>query len=90
MRPVRGIRLQQGDLSALREKISACAQLHGLTGRRLRELHLAATEVATNSTRHGGGHGELRTWKEEHRLVCEFRDARYIEDPLTLDASPAT
>ncbi|CAM5235248.1 anti-sigma factor RsbA family regulatory protein [Streptomyces pseudogriseolus] len=71
-----------GDLPALREKIAACAELHGLTGRRLRELHLAATEVATNSIRHGGGHGVLRTWNEEHRLVCEFRDAGYIEDPL--------
>ncbi|WP_327361400.1 sensor histidine kinase [Streptomyces sp. NBC_01296] len=54
-----------GDLSALREKISACAQLHGLTGRRLRELHLAATEVATNSIRHGGGHCELRTLSKD-------------------------
>ncbi|MEU6770306.1 sensor histidine kinase [Streptomyces sp. NPDC046759] len=72
----------RGDLPALREKITACAERHGLTGRRLRELHLAATEVATNSIRHGGGHGVLRTWSEERRLVCEFRDAGYIEDPL--------
>ncbi|GGV15917.1 anti-sigma regulatory factor [Streptomyces filipinensis] len=72
----------RGDLPALREKIAACAERHGLTGRRLRELHLAATEVATNSIRHGGGHGVLRTWSEERRLVCEFRDAGYIEDPL--------
>lgn len=72
----------QGDLSALREKIGACAQQHGLSGRRLRELHLAATEVATNSIRHGGGRGVLRTWSEDHRMVCEFRDAGYIDDPL--------
>ncbi|MEU2338406.1 sensor histidine kinase [Streptomyces sp. NPDC013172] len=72
----------RGDLPALREKIAACAERHGLTGRRLNELHLAATEVATNSIRHGGGQGVLRTWSEERRLVCEFRDAGYIEDPL--------
>ncbi|MFD5538633.1 anti-sigma factor RsbA family regulatory protein [Streptomyces sp. NPDC127079] len=71
-----------GDLPALREKIAACAEQHGLTGRRLRELHLAATEVASNSIRHGGGQGVLRTWSEERRLVCEFRDAGYLEDPL--------
>ncbi|MEU5323669.1 sensor histidine kinase [Streptomyces sp. NPDC021056] len=71
-----------GDLPALREKISACAEQLGLSGRRLRELHLAATEIAANSIRHGGGHGTLRTWSEDHRLVCEFRDAGYIADPL--------
>ncbi|MFI9770218.1 anti-sigma factor RsbA family regulatory protein [Streptomyces sp. NPDC052415] len=71
-----------GDLPALRDKIAACAGEHGLAGRRLRELHLAATEVATNSIRHGGGQGVLRTWSEKHRLVCEFRDAGYIDDPL--------
>ncbi|WP_458076928.1 anti-sigma factor RsbA family regulatory protein [Streptomyces sp. EMB26] len=77
-----------GDLPALREKIAACAEQHGLTGRRLRELHLAATEVATNSIRHGGGHGVLRTWSEARRLVCEFRDAGHLEDPLTGRAMP--
>ncbi|MEU3553279.1 sensor histidine kinase [Streptomyces fragilis] len=72
-----------GDLLALRGKITACAEEHGLSGSRLRELHLAATEVATNSIRHGGGQGVLRTWSEDDRLVCEFRDAGYIENPLT-------
>ncbi|GGW16108.1 anti-sigma regulatory factor [Streptomyces capoamus] len=72
----------KGDLSAVREKIAACAGRHGLTGRRLHELHLAATEIATNSIRHGGGRGVLRTWREDHGLVCEFRDAGHIEDPL--------
>ncbi|MFE5207206.1 anti-sigma factor RsbA family regulatory protein [Streptomyces sp. NPDC056600] len=72
-----------GDLPALRGKITACAEEHGLSGLRLRELHLAATEVATNSIRHGGGQGVLRTWSEGDRLVCEFRDAGYMENPLT-------
>ncbi len=71
-----------GDLPALREKITGCAHALGLNGLRLRELNLAATEVATNSIQHGGGQGVLRTWGEENRLVCEFRDAGYISDPL--------
>ncbi|MCL3998928.1 sensor histidine kinase [Streptomyces lavenduligriseus] len=71
-----------GDLPALRDKITSCAERLGLGGRKLRELHLAATEVATNSIRHGGGQGTLRTWSEEQRLVCEFRDSGYIADPL--------
>ncbi|MFF5185836.1 anti-sigma factor RsbA family regulatory protein [Streptomyces sp. NPDC000345] len=77
-----------GDLPALREKIAACAELHGLGGRRLRELHLAATEVAANSIRHGGGQGVLRTWSQNQRLVCEFRDAGYIADPLVGRSRP--
>jgi anti-sigma regulatory factor (Ser/Thr protein kinase) len=35
-------------------------------------------EVATNSLRHGGGHGSLRTWSETGTLVCEVRDRGHI------------
>ncbi|MFI9155506.1 anti-sigma factor RsbA family regulatory protein [Streptomyces sp. NPDC053367] len=86
--PYEELLYSRGDLPALREKIAACAESHGLGGRRLRELHLAATEVATNSIRHGGGQGVLRTWSEERRLVCEFRDTGYIEDPLAGRTKP--
>jgi anti-sigma regulatory factor (Ser/Thr protein kinase) len=72
----------RGDLAALRDRITVRARRHGLAGARLRELCLAATEVATNSIRHGGGRGVLRVWHQEHRLVCEFRDAGHIIDPL--------
>lgn len=71
-----------GDLPLLRDRIALSALRHGLSGRLLRDLHLAATEVATNSIRHGGGRGVLRTWREGRRLVCDFRDAGYIDDPL--------
>ncbi|WP_225851060.1 sensor histidine kinase [Streptomyces sp. HPF1205] len=71
-----------GDLAALRDKITVRAEQHGLAGARLRELRLAATEVATNSIRHGGGQGMLRTWHEDNRLVCEFHDTGHITDPL--------
>ncbi|MFF7051599.1 anti-sigma factor RsbA family regulatory protein [Streptomyces griseorubiginosus] len=77
-----------GDLPALRDKITACAEQLGLHGHRLRELHLAATEVAANSIRYGGGQGVLRTWTESRRLVCEFRDAGYISDPLVGRSKP--
>ncbi|MER7492071.1 anti-sigma factor RsbA family regulatory protein [Streptomyces pharetrae] len=80
----------RGDLAALREKIGACAEQLGLHGRRLRELHLAATEVASNSIRYGGGRGVLRTWGEDRRLVCEFRDAGYIADPLAGRSKPTS
>lgn len=77
-----------GDLAALRDKITVRAERHGLAGQRLRELRLAATEVATNSIRHGGGQGVLRAWEEDRRLVCEFRDAGHIQDPLAGRTKP--
>ncbi|MFJ1735252.1 anti-sigma factor RsbA family regulatory protein [Streptomyces sp. NPDC088254] len=71
-----------GDLAAVRARIAECAERHGLDGVRLRELSIAATEIAANSIKHGGGRGVLRTWVEEDRMICEFWDGGYIEDPL--------
>lgn len=78
-----------GDLALVRERIRACATENGLTGTRLTDLLLAATEVATNSVRHGGGSGTLRTWAHEDWLVCEFHDAGHIADPLVGRVRPA-
>lgn len=71
-----------GDLGAVRAKVAACAAEQAVDGARLRELLIAATEVAGNSIRHGGGHGTLRTWAADGLLVCEFHDAGHITDPL--------
>ncbi|GJF31153.1 anti-sigma regulatory factor [Kitasatospora sp. NE20-6] len=70
-----------GALTSVRERVTACATRHGFTGDRLRDLLLAVTEVAGNSIKYAGG-GTLRTWAEEGRMVCEFRDGGYIQDPL--------
>ena len=35
---------------------------------------LAVNELATNSMRHGGGHGVLRSWDEDGTVVFEIRD----------------
>ncbi len=32
--------------------------------------------------RHGGGRRELRTWQEDHALICEVRDDGSIDDPM--------
>lgn len=71
-----------GALAAVRGKVAACATAHGLDGQRLQELLLAATEVAANSVRHGGGRGTLQTWVEDDVLICQFHDAGHIRDPL--------
>lgn len=71
-----------GTLPAMREHVSRWAAAHGLSVERVRDLVLAASEVASNSIRYGGGSGTLRTWVQDGSLVCEFRDAGVITDPL--------
>ncbi|MET9464704.1 sensor histidine kinase [Streptomyces sp. NPDC006544] len=80
--PLDELAYTRGGLAAVRDKISTCAAEANLTGSRLSGLLLAATEVATNSIRHGGGHGTLRTWTQDSAFICEFRDAGHIENPL--------
>ena len=70
------------DLHAVREKTTRWALANGLRAARTRELTLAVSEVATNSIRHGGGHGTLRLWVQNAALVCELRDDGVITDPL--------
>ncbi|MEE4540403.1 sensor histidine kinase [Streptomyces sp. V4-01] len=77
-----------GALGAVRDKVTACATRHGLTGPRLSELLVAATEVAANSVRHGGGWGTLRTWVEGDVLICQFHDTGHIADPLVGRSRP--
>jgi anti-sigma regulatory factor (Ser/Thr protein kinase) len=71
------------NLPALREHVSRRAAASGLPAERVRDLVLAASEIASNSIRHGGGSGTLRTWvQDSSSLICEFRDAGVITDPL--------
>lgn len=69
-------------LPMLRQDIARRAAAHGLPAERVRDLVLAASEIASNSIRHGGGRGTLRTWAEDGSLICEFSDAGVITDPL--------
>jgi anti-sigma regulatory factor (Ser/Thr protein kinase) len=77
------------DLTVLRELVAEWAKTHGLSVERTRDLMLSVTEVASNSIRHGGGQGTLRVWVEDGALVCEFRDAGVISDPMVGRVRPA-
>ena len=46
-------------------------------------LELAASELATNSVRHGGGTGTVAMWLESAAVVVEFSDSGRVADPLT-------
>ncbi len=78
-----------GELTELRELVTAWATTRGLSADRTRDLLLAVTEVASNSIRHGGGQGRLRIWTEDGALVCEFHDAGVISDPMVGRVRPA-
>ncbi|QGV79731.1 sensor histidine kinase [Streptomyces ficellus] len=68
------------DLAAVRSKTTQCASDAGVPQEGLAKLAVAVTEIATNSIRHGGGQGTLRTWTQDATFLCEFRDAGYISD----------
>jgi anti-sigma regulatory factor (Ser/Thr protein kinase) len=70
------------DLSLVREFVGDQGRRAGVEGERLEDLVLAANELATNSMRHAGGSGILRTWIDDDTFVCEVRDRGRIDDPL--------
>ncbi|MFG3280387.1 anti-sigma factor RsbA family regulatory protein [Streptomyces sp. NPDC048111] len=72
----------RGDLSAVRSKVAQCAADAGVPAEGRSKLAVAVTEIATNSVRHGGGQGTLRTWTQDTTFLCEFRDAGHIPDVL--------
>ncbi|MGW6972437.1 anti-sigma factor RsbA family regulatory protein [Streptomyces sp. NPDC054952] len=80
--PFQELSYAHGDLAAIRSKVSQCASDAGVPQDRLPKLAVAVTEIATNSIRHGGGNGTLRTWSQDSTFLCEFRDSGYIPDVM--------
>lgn len=80
--PFQELSYGHGDLAAIRSKVSQCAADAGVPEDQRRKLAVAVTEIATNSIRHGGGRGTLRTWTQDSTFLCEFRDAGYIPDVM--------
>jgi len=70
------------DLSLVREFVGLQGRRAGFDADRLEDLVLAANELATNSMRHAGGSGILRTWQDDDTFFCEVRDRGRIDDPL--------
>jgi anti-sigma regulatory factor (Ser/Thr protein kinase) len=69
-------------LHEVREFVSATAQSAELPTDSTDNLRLAVNEIASNSVRHGGGAGTLRTWREDGALICEVGDRGRIGEPL--------
>jgi anti-sigma regulatory factor (Ser/Thr protein kinase) len=62
-------------LVSLRSAVAAHADRLGLPIGRIPELVLVAHELASNSVRHGGGHGRVRMWRDGPAIVCQITDA---------------
>jgi anti-sigma regulatory factor (Ser/Thr protein kinase) len=77
------------DVAQVRRRVDRFARGAGLGADRTADLTLAATEVATNSVRHGGGRGVLRLWRQGDAVVCEFTDRGHIIDPLAGRRTPS-
>jgi anti-sigma regulatory factor (Ser/Thr protein kinase) len=80
--PVAELPFSKGPLRLLRHFVTDRAVAAGLDRVRMDDLLLAVTEAASNSLRHGGGHGTLRVWQDELALICEVRDHGRITYPL--------
>jgi anti-sigma regulatory factor (Ser/Thr protein kinase) len=77
-----------GDVPAVRQLVAETAGSWGLSGPRVEELVLAASELATNSIRHGGGGGALATWRDFGAGILEFTDGGHLADPLAGRRAP--
>ena len=70
------------DLPAVRRTVRQFARSCGLPEEKIADLELAASELAANSVRHGGGTGSVGMWREPDAVVVEFTDAGRLDDPL--------
>lgn len=69
-------------LGELRGLVAERARKAGIAEGRVKDAVLVADEVATNSVRHGGGSGTVRTWTEGETFVVEVADGGRLRDPL--------
>jgi anti-sigma regulatory factor (Ser/Thr protein kinase) len=87
--PAEILGFEHDGLADVRGLVARRAEAAGLSRERTGDLVLAASEVAANSLRHGGGRGVLRVWEEDEALVCEVRDRGRIGDPLAGRHTPS-
>jgi anti-sigma regulatory factor (Ser/Thr protein kinase) len=76
-------------LADLRRFAAGQARRAGLAERRIADVEIAVTELATNTLVHGGGAGVLRLWPTPGGLVGEVEDHGRLTDPLAGRLPPA-
>jgi len=81
-------RFGPADIPAARHTVAQWARSCGLDEDRVEVLELAASELATNSIRHGGGAGTVAMWLDDSAAVVEFNDAGVLTDPMSGRRTP--
>jgi len=80
--PILTVRFNGDNLAELRSLVAVSAHQAGLDNRRIEDLLVVATELATNAVRHAGGSGMLRLWSSHGTLHCRVTDkGPGIKDP---------
>jgi anti-sigma regulatory factor (Ser/Thr protein kinase) len=69
-------------LGEVRELVHERAEATGLDRETTDALVLAVNEIATNSIRHGGGSGLIRSWDDGSFLLFQVEDGGRIDAPL--------
>jgi anti-sigma regulatory factor (Ser/Thr protein kinase) len=71
------------DLEAFRERLARELVAEDVPAARALDMLVAATEIAANARRHGGGIEEVRVGRAEARFVCEVVDrGSGFDDPV--------
>ena len=75
-------RFDADSLASARGFVLERAEVFGLSHVQAKNLVLAVNEIASNSVRHGGGEGVLKTWREGDGVICQVEDRGRILEPL--------
>ncbi|GAB1814630.1 ATP-binding protein [Mycobacterium sp. MUNTM1] len=70
------------DLEYARSFAAGYARWLGLPARRISDLLLITTELATNSLQHTSSACRLALWQHGSHLICEASDTGRFDDPL--------
>ena len=71
-------------LHELRQRVDDVAARCGLSSQRRSGLVLAVSELATNAIRYAGGHGCVRCWLEDDRIIAEVVDTGCPENDIAV------
>jgi anti-sigma regulatory factor (Ser/Thr protein kinase) len=72
----------QRDVPAVRRTVRTYVRSCHLSPEQVEDLELAASELASNCIRHGGGSGSVGMWREPDAVVVEFSCAGRFTDAL--------
>jgi len=74
--------VSRSTVADIREAVLEHAHRAGLSPDRAQDLVIVVNELTSNTIRHGGGWGVLRSWRDDGEVVHQVEDAGRLVDPL--------